>query len=438
MSKEALHGLFHPGSPEYDQATSPRNASARQHPTLVAVPETVDDLAATVSYCQAHGLVAVPQATGHGAAGTVDEGALLIDTSRLSSVQIDDSGAATVGAGAQWGAVDREAQKIGLLGLAGSAPDVGVCGLTFGGGAGWLTRPHGLASGSLTAVDYVDGAGQIRRASDDADDPTDRDAMFAFRGGGGVGLAAGLTFDLVRVEDLRAGFLLWPSEHLDAVVAAWVRALADIGPALNSSLGVLTAPGSPGVPKELRGARVVHLAVACASGPQDADALWEALGTVPSPTTNTWAPADADRLGGIHLDPPAAVPAIGMARWLDGTTPEVAVDVLRAAVDSPLEMAELRNVATDAGVRDGAMTRPPGDFMLHAVGGTDDPPARDASFARVRQAARSADTGLSIGSWVDGSTSVPDALPAAVRARVAAVRATIDPDGIIAPSRFLA
>lgn len=438
MSTSPLPSLFAPGSPEYERATAPRNASATQRPALVAVPESIDELAATVSYCVDHALTAVPQATGHGAAGTIDAGCLLVDTSQMSVVRIDSSGVATAGAGAQWGTVDRAAWTSRRLGLAGSAPDVGISGFTFGGGAGWLTRPHGLASGSLIAVDYVNGAGHTRRASDDAEDPVDREAMYAFRGGGGVGLAAGLTFQLVRVEHLRAGFLLWPVEHLDAVVTAWAEAMDSIGPDLNTSLGVLTAPESPLVPGSLHGSRVVHLAVVSTTGAPDDEPLWRALVAAPPPAANTWGPADVERLGTIHLDPPVAVPAIGMARWLDASTPTIAGDVLRTAADSPLEMVELRNVANDARVREGAVTRPLGAFMLHAVGGTDDPQARDAGLARVRKAAAPADTGLSIGSWVDGSGSVPDALPEAVWARVAAARASVDPEGVIAASRFLA
>jgi FAD/FMN-containing dehydrogenase len=85
------------------------------------------------------------------------------------------------------------AERHGLLGLAGSSPTVAVAGYTFGGGVGFLTRPHGMASSALLAVDYVDGNGQIRRAEEDAPNAVDREALWAFRGGGGVGLATALT-----------------------------------------------------------------------------------------------------------------------------------------------------------------------------------------------------------------------------------------------------
>jgi len=428
-----------PGTDGYRDATTPRNSSTSQRPALVASPRSIAELADAVGYAAQHGLTAVPQATGHGAGGELGDDVLLIDTAGLDTVDIDaDRRRAVVGAGCQWSAINAAAELHGLLGRAGSAPDVSVCGFTFGGGVSWLTRPHGLASGGLVAVDFVDGTGRIRRASDDAADEVDREAIYAFRGGGGVGIAATLEFDLAAVTDLWAGYLLWPFEHLDAVAGAWAGALARIGQALSTSIGVLGAPPGPPFPPELQGTRVVHLAVACSTGEADAAPLFDALSAVATPTVNTWGHADVARLGGIHLDPPAADPALGTAHWLDAATPSVATAVLRAAVDSRIEMIEIRNVGNDALVLDGAMTRPFGDFILHAVGGPSDPQGREAAFARVLAAAAPADTELSVGSWADGRASVPDALAPEVRSRVAAARAAADPDGVIAPSRFLA
>lgn len=49
---------------------------------------------------------------------------------------------------------------------------------------------------------------------------------------------------------------------------------------------------------------MVHLSLASSTGPGDAAALFGALEAVAAPAVNTWGPSDAERLGGIHLDPP--------------------------------------------------------------------------------------------------------------------------------------
>ena len=435
---------YRPGSDEYEASTSPQNSLARQHPALVARPTTAAAVAACVRYAGAHGLRVVPQATGHGAvAGELGDDVLLLDTSGLDAVEIDAQGrTARVGAGAQWGAVNTAAHAAGLLGRAGSAPGVGVAGFTFGAGAGWLTRPWGLASGALTAVDYVDGAGAVRRASDDASDELDRDVIWACRGGGGVGLAVALEFDLVPVDDLWAGYLLWPLDALDDVVAAWAGATSRVGPGLATSLSVLLAAPSPLIPAQLHGSKIVALSLASSTGAADAAPLLAALAGGPGPVLDTWGPSDVDRLGQIHLDPPGAVPALGVARWLDGTLPSIAADLFRVARDAgPVVQFEVRHVGNDATTRSGALDRVPGDFMLHAVGGPSDDgdtTALEAAFTAIATAAKPADTGLAIGSWSDGRGSIPDGLPADVRSRVRAVADRVDPGRVLSRSPVIA
>lgn len=49
-----------------------------------------------------------------------------------------------------------------------------------------------MAASALLQVEYVDGAGAVRIAADDAPEQMDRDASWAFRGGGEVGIATRL------------------------------------------------------------------------------------------------------------------------------------------------------------------------------------------------------------------------------------------------------
>ena len=433
----------------YAGATRPHPSSTEQRPARGALIERPDDLPAVLDEVAAlartlgRDLTVVPQATGHGAGATVDDGVVLLDTSRLASVVIDpDARVATVPAGATWSAVNAAAEQHGLLGLAGSAPSVAVSGYTFGGGIGWLVRRDGLASGSLRAVHYVDGHGQLRTATDDAADAVDREAMWTFRGAGGVGLAHTLELDLVPAPDLHAGAVLWPADALPALLEAWSATVAGLGPGVSSSLSVLHVPPLPPFPDELRGTVVVHLAIAAPDGPAAAEPLLAAMRGAARPVVDDWGPKDAAGLARIHLDPPTATPAIGDARWLDASAPGLAADLLRTATgaDSPLVMMELRHVAGAPGRREGAVVTPPGAFIFHAVGalGRSTRPQIDAAFTRARTVWQAADTGLTPGSWIEGAASVPGALPAAVRERARAAADAVDPDHRLARSRLLA
>ena len=440
--------LVDPTAEAYAAATRPHNSSVDQRPARVAavagaadVVAALDEVAA-LSRSLGRPLEVVPQATGHGAGAPVDDGAVLLDTSGLDAVSIDpEARTAVIGAGATWAAVNAAAEVHGLLGPAGSAPSVSVSGYTFGGGIGWLVRRDGLASGALRAVHYVDGVGRLRTAADDAPDALDREAIWAFRGAGGVGIAHTLEFDLFPAPDLHAGALLWSADALPDLVAAWAGAVGTLGRSVSSSIGVLHVPPLPGFPAELQGRVAVHLAIADPDGPAAAAPLLDALRAAARPVADSWGPTDAAGLARIHLDPPVATPAIGDARWLDASTPDIAGALLATAAgdDAGVVMAEIRHVAGAPTRRAGAVVTPPGAFIHHAVAPLTVVP-RDrsaAAFARARSVWAAADAGTTPGSWVEGAADVPDALPADVRDRARAVADAVDPDGRIRRSRLL-
>jgi FAD/FMN-containing dehydrogenase len=436
--------LAQPGSSAYRAATTPHNSTEVQQPVVVAHPNSAGEAAQAMRWAAERNLSVAVQASGHGAGAPIGAHQVLVDTSGLDTVSIDaDARIAHVGAGATWSAVNSTAQQHDLFGLAGSSPTVAVAGYTFGGGVGWLTRPYGMASSALLAVDYIDGSGQQRRAADDAADPVDREALWAFRGGGGVGIATRLTIELVAPQALWAGYQLWDITALKPVAEVWASAMGEVGDALSTSISVLhTPPGSP-FPASLQGVPIVHLAFASPAGPDAAAPLLHALRGAPPPALDSaWAPADAARLAQIHLDPPDPLPALGIGRWLGPTTPTLASDILHtsAAPDSPVTMIELRNVGNSAPARDGAITTVPGPFLLHAVGLAADPDSRastEQGLTQVRAAAQPADLGLAAASFAEGRAQVAEGLEPAALHRLAAVRAALDPQRRFAPSRIL-
>lgn len=435
--------FFEPGSDEYEQATQPHNSSGSQRPAAVARPVSPDEVVAVIAEAGRRGLRVMPQATGHGAGGDVGDDVVILDTRGFDSLDIDlDSRVATAGAGLTWSTVNGTAENHGLLGLAGSAPTVCISGYTFGGGVGWLARPYGMASSALRAVGYVTGDGRIRRAADDAEEQVDREALFAFRGGGGVGIATSLEFDLFPAPDLHAGYLLWPVEHLDAIVEAWARTQPDLADDVATSIGVLHLPPAPPFPEALRGTAVVHLALSASRGAEGARPLLDAVRAVATPTVDDWGPATAEKLAQIHLDPPVATPALGTSRWLTGDAPAHAADLFGhvRSDDSAVVMLEIRSVGNDAEPRPGADTRIGGPYIAHAVAPLTGPDARadiDDAFAALHASMAPVDAGSTLGTWLDGATTTPDALPDDVRARVTAAADAVDPHGVLVRTKFV-
>src|SRR5690625_4845071 len=259
---------FTPGSPGYAASTSPRNTSAHQAPALVLRPRSAEGVADAVTVARSRAARLSVQATGHGAARPLGAETVLLDTGGLAAVQVQAGvQRARVGAGTTWGHLQHEASRYGLLGLAGTSPSVGVAGYTFGGGLGWFTRGHGLASGHLRSVRYVDGEGRIRTAADDAPDPLDREAIWAFRGGAPVGIAVDLDLDLIRPGPTWAGHLLWPADVAEDLIGTWARSLPELPETVTSTMAILRLPPSGPFPSELLGNPAVHLSYA-ATGDQ--------------------------------------------------------------------------------------------------------------------------------------------------------------------------
>jgi FAD/FMN-containing dehydrogenase len=433
---------YQPGTEPYATATTPDNSSFAQHPVAVVRPRTAADVTAAVSLARELGLKVGVQATGHGSGAALGDGLLLIDTSSLDAVSVSPADRTVrAGAGVTWSAVQAQAEPHRLLALSGTSPTVGVSGYTFNGGVGWLVRPFGLASSSLRAVEYVDGAGHVHRASDDSTDAAEREALWAFRGGAPAGLATELEFDLFPVSELWAGYLLWPAAQLPALAAAWTGALAAAPDTLTSTLSLLHLPPGGPFPEALLNTTVVHLSYASAGGEQDLTAMRSAMRAVAEPVVDTTGPSDVATLSGIHLDPPSGVPARGTGRWLGPLTADAVTAIFGAArIGQPdgLNMIELRHVESAAPARDGALTRVPGPFLLHTVGAADSDQRRadvDTYLARVEDAARPADLCRAAPSFREGQPGPADAYTEPELRRLTAVAAQTDPDRVFAFQR---
>ena len=433
--------VYEPGDDEYADATSPDNCCYPQRPFAVVRPNSAEQVASAVKCAWQLGITVVVQATGHGVGRRIDDDQLLLDTSALTGVTINRFPAtARVGAGEKWPAVQEAALPHELLGLSGTSPTVGVAGYTFGGGVGWFVRKYGLASAALRSVEYVDGAGQLRHASDDASDELDRAALWAFRGGAPVGIATSIEIALFRVPELWTGCLLWPATAVRAVIDAWTSAVAAVSPSVTSSLSLLKMPPDGPFPDELLGAPVVHLSYASPDGGLHLDVMRDAVRRAAEPVVDTTARGDVQSLSAIHLDPPTAVPARGTGRWLDeGATDVVGAmfDAARIGESGGLNMIELRHTDTEPGP-DGALTSVPAPFLLHAVGdgANDDERGRTENLlGRVQSAVQAADIGRSVPSFRDGQPDVADAWSAAEQASLRNIRAALDPERVLAFAR---
>jgi FAD binding domain/Berberine and berberine like len=211
--------LITPDSPAYEAARKP--AIPRFHdarPAAVASCGDPDDVAAALAHARGSGLPVAVRSGGHSFAGSSSTTGLVIDVTPMNGVEVRD-GTATVGAGARLGQVYDALLEHDLTIPAGCGPDVGVSGLTLGGGFGILGRQHGLTCDQLLAADVVLADGRLARC----DEGHDADLFWALRGAGGgrLGVVTSLTFRTVTPPPATGFHLVWPIEHAAALIEAW-------------------------------------------------------------------------------------------------------------------------------------------------------------------------------------------------------------------------
>jgi len=145
-----------------------------------------------------------------------------------------------VGGGARWGRVAAALQPHGLGLTSGDTKDVGVGGLTLGGGIGWLVRKHGLTIDNLLGARVVTADGRLVTASDE-ENP---DLFWALRGGGGnFGVVVDFDFVAQAVTSVHYGSVAYQVDDAVDLVRRWRDAMRAAPEQLSSNLALLPPMG---------------------------------------------------------------------------------------------------------------------------------------------------------------------------------------------------
>ena len=440
--RRELTGLVHERADAgYTAACGGFNLSHQQRPALAVEVADAADVAATVRFARRHGLSVAVQATGHGLARVADERAVLLVTRALDAVEVDPvARTAWVGAGARWAPVLAAAQKHGLAPLLGSSPNVGAVGYTLGGGMGWLARKHGLSCDRVRRFELVTPDGTLVEASA----TTNRDLFFALRGGGAgsLGLVTGMEIELVEVDTVYAGNLLYPASMAHEVLARWRAWLLTVPDELTSAVTLMNFPPLPDVPEPIRGRSFVIVRGCFAGDLAEGERLLAHWREWCAPELDMFGPMPFSDAATISNDPVDPMPALSTGAWLDDLD-AAAIDALVTGTfptDGPpvLVVSELRHAG-------GAIARPataaPAAFgnrnaliSLQMIGVTPTPEARAGFTAHtdaVKEAIGTCRTGGTYLNWLEGHEkrrAVRAALGDHAAALLRAIKDEIDPD----------
>ncbi|MER7366476.1 FAD-dependent oxidoreductase [Nonomuraea wenchangensis] len=329
-----------PGDDGFEQAATAWNLTVRQPVAAVAEAADADDVAALVRYARRAGMTVTAQPSGHGASGDV-EGLILLRTGLLNEVEVhEQERVVRVGAGATWGQVLTATGPLGLTGLAGSALGVGVTGYTLGGGVGWFSRRHGLASGSVRAVEIVDADGVPGRVTAESDP----ELFWALRGGGGdFALVTALELGLYPAPGLYGGRVIWPERRAREVYEAFLEITAEAPRELSVWVNRLQPPGAP---------PMVTLDLAYLGEAGQGEDLLVRIDKIEGAISDSRGVVPLADLGAIAAEPTAPAPSIARAELLTGLDAD-AVELLLAKPVAPLVNVQIRHLG-------GALAEPGG------------------------------------------------------------------------------
>ena len=269
--------ILRPGDEGWDAAVLIWNGMVAATPALVIQPMSARDVVTAVRFAQRFNVLLSIKGGGHNIGGTaLAEGGLTLDMSRMRDVTVNpETRLAHVGPGCLLKDLDAATQKHGLATVLGFISEVGVAGLTLGGGLGYLTRRFGWTVDNLEEVEIVTADGQIRTASRHQH----ADLFWALRGAGAnLGVVTRFTFRLHEMgPTVYGGLIAWPFERADEILKAYRTIAAGAPRELAVWMILLNAPPMPFVPAEWHGRKICAMVV-CYSG--DLDRTGEAMAPI--------------------------------------------------------------------------------------------------------------------------------------------------------------
>ena len=237
-------GAIFPADAGYDAARRIWNLDIDRRPALIVRCADEDDVVRAVDFARTRGLVVAVRSGGHSQAGhSVCDDGMLIDLAGLNEADVDPvTRTVRIAAGMRVGALLEATGAFGLATPTGTCPDVGVAGLTLGGGENLLMAQHGAVCDNVISARVVTADGRIVTATADEN----ADLYWAIRGGGGnFGIVTALSFRLQPLTRVLSGRMTFSVNRARDVMRRYRDLMADAPDALQTSGGLAFSEDDP-------------------------------------------------------------------------------------------------------------------------------------------------------------------------------------------------
>ncbi|MFJ9369695.1 FAD-binding oxidoreductase [Nocardia sp. NPDC101769] len=237
--------VLQPGDPAYDVATTPFNTRyLGRRPRAVVSVGSVSDVVRAVDWAGQTRVPITPRGGGHSYAGYSIGPGLVLDLRALDRIDVDpEAGLITVGGGARNGAVYATLRRHDLAVPLGNSNEVGIGGLTLGGGVAAVSRAFGLTCDALVRTEMVLADGRTVTCSA-TEHP---DLFWACRGGGGgnFGVNVSFTFQAREPRSSSTCLLLWDGADARTVLTVMQDVMTGAPDEFAARIGVARALRGP-------------------------------------------------------------------------------------------------------------------------------------------------------------------------------------------------
>lgn len=178
-----------------DLCNSYTGVNESTNPSVVALPDSAEQVQVIVQECIAAGKQIAVRGGGHDMYKRYTKaGAVLIDLRSLKAITVSaDKKTATVGAGLTSEQLLAELEPQGLQAVTGTGATVGFAGWSMGGGYGPLDSQYGIGAHQIVGAKVVNGEGKLIAADDRL--------LRAIRGGAGFfGVVVELTVKVYPLD----------------------------------------------------------------------------------------------------------------------------------------------------------------------------------------------------------------------------------------------
>ncbi|MCM3746104.1 FAD-binding oxidoreductase [Paenibacillus pasadenensis] len=234
--------IVFPDNPSYNTARMEFNRRFSKFPRVIVFCRRTQDVINAVKWARERGVRLRARSGRHSYEGfSAVNGGIIIDVSEMNKVKVDRKNrVAVVQTGNPLARVYQKLWDKRVALPAGTAPDVGVAGLTLGGGIGLLSRKYGLTCDNLNQVKMVVASGRFGAKTLVANKKKHSDLLWASRGGGGgnFGVATAYTFRVRPISTVSIYSVTWKWKDLEKVLPVWQRWAPSVTNRLTSTIEV--------------------------------------------------------------------------------------------------------------------------------------------------------------------------------------------------------